>query len=468
MALKQERVEQENPTRVVWALAGPAVVLNTLQTVNALLDSYFVQHLPTSNLTAIGAATNVIFLFISMSFAMGVASTALVSRSFGAKDPAGYQSASQRSLALSVWIGVAFALVCWPGASLAASLLLPVEAVDARRQMTTFLVAFGFGLPAYFVIQSLAGSLRGIGDTRSPMTISGLQIVLHILLNFLLINPPRPTPFGIVMPGAGLGLLGAGIAMTVSAWTAAVIYMVWSRTTPLRLSWNLGWVGLQWARRILNVAVPAAMMAIVRVTSLMAFTGVLKQVPQAEVAIAAIRPAFSIESLTFMPAFGLSVAASALIGQSLGMGRPDRAERLGWIAAHQAALISLVASVALLFLAHPVAVLLLPSQPEVAEVAARFLFILCLTEFLFAYGMVFTGAMQGAGDTARPFWMTLACMWGVRVPLAAWLALPSFGPVAGLALGADGCWIAMSVTQALQGFAALVLFKAGHWKHQQV
>jgi putative MATE family efflux protein len=468
LALTRERPDTEDANKTIWGLAGPAVVLNTLQTVNALLDSYFVQGLPTSNLTAIGAATNVVFFFVSMSFAMGVASTALVSRAFGAKDPSGYQLANQRCLALSVWIGAAFALLCWPGAGWAADLLLPPEASDARRHMTTFLVSFGFGLPAYFVIQSLAGALRGIGDTRSPLAISGLQIVLHIVLNFLLINPPRPTAFGVVIPGAGLGLLGAGTAMSVSAWTAALVYMVWSRTTPLRSGWTISWVGAQWASRILKVAVPAAMMATVRVTSLMAFTGVLKQVPQAELAIAAIRPAFSIESLTFMPAFGLSVAAAALIGQSLGMGKPDRAERLGWIAAHQAAAISAAASVALLFLAQPVAAFLLPSQPEVAAVAARFLFILCLTEFLFAYGMVFTGAMQGAGDTVRPFWMTLVTMWGLRAPLAAWMALPSLGPIPGLALGADGCWIAMSATQAVQGLAAMALFKAGHWKRKLV
>ncbi|MBS1722227.1 MAG: MATE family efflux transporter [Armatimonadetes bacterium] len=458
--VKESSELRESPARIVWALAWPAVALNLLQTVNSLLDSFFVQHLEQANLTALGASTIILFLFISLSFALSTAATAFVSRAFGAKDHDGYREANQKCLGLSLAAGVLFGLLSASGAKGTAALLLPADAVLAKTLMVRYLSIFSLGLPAYCIVHSLAGSLRGIGDTKSPMVISSLQIGVHIVLNLLLVNG-RQTYFGMTVHGLGWGIAGAGTAMTVSAWVAAIVYFAWAAKTPLGSCWRCSWPGLEWSKRILNVAVPAGMMAVVRVTSLAAFTKVLSQVPQAEAAIGALRPSFSIESLAFMPAFGLSVSAAALVGQSLGMARPDRAEKLGWTASNHAAIVSLAASAVLILWAPNVAGLIVPDQPLIAHYVARYLQFICLTEVLFAYGMVLTGAMQGAGDTVRPFWMTLVAMWGVRVPLAALLALP-------VGLGADGCWMALSATQALQGILAMLMFRQGRWKLTKV
>ena len=75
--------------------------------------------------------------------------------------------------------------------------------------------------------------------------------------------------------------------------------------------------------------------------------------------------------------------------------------------------------------------------------------------------MTMVGAMQGAGDTVRPMWLTVICMWGLRVPLAWMLALP-------LAMGSTGAWIAMSFTQAVQGLLSIWMFKQGKWKDKKV
>lgn len=451
----------ENAVRTVWALAWPAVTLNSLQIVNSLLDSYFVQHLPVANLTAIGAATSVVFLFISMAMALGTAATAFVSRAFGANDVEGYVVANQKCLGLSLVGGLVFAGLSIPGSWLVSQFLLSGSSASARPLMLSYLGIFALGLPAFFVVQSLAGSLRGIGDTKSPMVISGLQIVLHILLNTVLINEPRHLPNGFVVPGLGWGLNGAAVAMVASGWVSAAVYMVWATRTPLGSCLKCSWPGWDWAKRILKVAIPAATMSIVRVTSLMAFTAILSTVPNGSDAVAALRPSFSTESLAFMPGFGLSIAAAALVGQSLGMKRPERAETLAWTAAHHAAIVGFLASAALYLFAPQVAGLLVPDQPAVAHQVAQYLKYICVTEFMFGYGMVMIGALQGAGDTVRPLYVTLFCMWGMRVPLAAFLSH-------GLRMGADGCWLALSITQAAQGILAIWLFRRGDWKLKTV
>jgi Na+-driven multidrug efflux pump len=96
---------------------------------------------------------------------------------------------------------------------------------------------------------------------------------------------------------------------------------------------------------------------------------------------------------------------------------------------------------------------------------------LCVTEPLFCLAMVLMGGMQGAGDTKRPLWIGIFCLWGLRVPLALIFALPTHANVIfglglpfGLAMGAHGAWIAMASTQGVQGLFAVAAWKRGKWK----
>lgn len=446
--------------KVLWTLAWPAVLLNSLQTINSLLDVNFIQHLKGSALTAVGAATPVIFLFGSMTFMLGTASTALVARFFGAQDKPSLVEASQKTLSLALYFGVILAGLAIPSSQLFAPMLLPPGSAEAAKDMGVYLGIFSLSLPALNLIQCLAGSLRGIGDTKSPMILSGIQIGLHILLNWLLIFDSH-TIGGITIPCAGWGLAGAASALVISSWIAAAGYMWWAKKTPLDVSFSLVPPGLAWTWRITKIAVPSGVLSIVRVTSLMAFTTILAKTPQGEAAIAAMRVGFSIESLAFMPAFGLAIAASALVGQSLGMGDSHRASRLGWLAGHHAAAVSAVVSLGLCFFALPVAQLLLPDKPDVAIIASHYIKYIASTEIFFAYAMVMIGGMQGAGDTVTPLVLTIISMWMIRVPLAGFLTNT-------MQMGADGCWMAMASTQFVQGILSMILFGMGRWKRVKV
>lgn len=457
---------EERPVITVWRLAWPAVTLNALQTVNSLLDSYFVSHLEGDALTAIGAATTTLFLLISLSMAVGVAATAMVARAYGEGDPAKYREANRKCLGFAILSALILTIVAVPFAPTAAAFLIPGDAPHAAKLMAQYLGIVTLVLIPSFIIQTLAGSLRGIGDTKSPMVISGLQIGLHIVLNYLLIFPTK-TYNGITIPGANMGLNGAALALVLSAWIAAAVYLISTTRTPLGEVWRIKFPGMDWIKRIFNLAAPAGLMSVVRVTSLMAFTGILTQVPNGKFAIGAIRPGFSIEALAFMPSFGLAIAASALVGQSLGAKDPARAKKLGMIAAHQAGIVSTIAAIFIFVFADPITQNVLQGQPEYAAQAASYLRHVCTTETLFGYAMVLLSAMQGAGDTKRPFWLTLIGMWIIRVPLAMYLSLEviRIGPLAipAMGMGADGAWTTLAITQAVQGIACIVLWQQGKW-----
>lgn len=454
-------VPEENAGRIVWALAWPAVALNSLQVVNSLLDSAFIGHLPGAALTAQSGAMSPMFLMFSLAMALGTASTALVSRAYGAQKVDEFRTACRKCLSLALLAGLICTALCLVLALPSAQVLLPATDRAAIDLMAKFLGIYALGLPAIYLIQTLAGALRGIGDTKSPMVISGLQILLHIGLNFILIFPPRHFGSGITIPGFNMGLLGAATALSLSAWIAALGYLAYSGRTPLGEAWRIGLVESAWVKRILNIATPAAGMAVLRVGSLFVFTIALKRVPDASDAIAGMRVGFAIESIMFMPAFGLSMAASALVGQSLGMKKPERAEKLAWIAAHYAALVTAACVIPIFIFAPQIAGVIIEGKPQMAAEASELIRWLCFTEITFAYSMVTIGAMQGAGDTLRPLWITIVTLWVVRVPLTFLLAW-------GTPLGATGAWIAMSASQALQGILSVIAFRQGRWKLKEV
>ncbi|RYG26946.1 MATE family efflux transporter [bacterium] len=461
LAAEAPVIEKENYSRIVWALAWPAVALNSLQVLNTLLDRFFIGHLHTPALTAHGASTNVMFLVFSLAASLGTGASAIVSRAFGASDPEEYQRGAQESLGLAIVIGFVVSAITALVAGWTAHALLPARDIVAQKEMTSFVVIYAAGLLPIFVIQTLAGSLRGVGDTKSPMVISGIQIAIHMLLNVLLV--PR------------IGLSGAATALSVSAWLSAIGYVLYARHTALGHLNVFRVPHWDWGKRILRIAVPAATMSTLRTLSLTAFTLVLKQVPNASDAIAAMSTSFAVESIMFMPAFGLSMAAGALVGQSLGMEKPERAERIGWVAAHYGALVTIVLVTPVYLLAPWIAGGLVDHKPAITQEATRLLRYLCVSEFLFAYAMVFIGAMQGAGDIKRPLWISVFALWGLRVPLAVVLSLPSGFALAGMltlpvafGMGANGAWLAMAFTQGVQGILSAIAFKQGRWKYAKV
>ncbi len=433
--------------RVVWMLAWPTVLTMLLQTLNSFVDRFFVGHLGKDALAAAGVGGQMMFLLFSVGMSIGVGTTALVARFAGAQEIGEAKIAANQS----VWIAGMASVVCiaiaWP----TRGLLLRVMGVDsqAAHLADQYLAITILGIPFTFVMLALSSVFRGLGNTVTPLLVSVLANVVHLGGDWLLIFGNWGFP--------KMGLSGGAVAMTASTIVASLAYMAWlPRTRVAGMMRVRRHLEMEWARRILNIGVPALGQNLSRILSMMAFTGVLARTPEATAAVAALTIGLTSEGIAFMPGFGFSVAASTLTGQNLGAQNPRRAEAAAWTALQQGLAVMIVMGIVFYVFAAPFAHLF-THDPQVVRLTVLYLRIAALSEPFLAFGMILTGALNGAGETKGPAWAAVLTMWGVRLPLGILLAHTLHG-------GTVGAWWAMSVSTMLSGVGAFLLFKYGNWK----
>jgi len=173
-------------------------------------------------------------------------------------------------------------------------------------------------------------------------------------------------------------------------------------------------------------------------------------------AIAAFTIAMRSMEFIFLPAWGLGNAAATLVGQNLGAGQPERAERSAWLAAKYNAVFMAVAGLLLVVFAETVTGWF-TNEADVLRVGTSCLQILGAGFPMYAVGMVVVQAMNGAGDTETPMTINLVSFWLVQIPLAFVLATKT-------GLGPNGAFLAIVVSESLLTVLSVILFRRGGWK----
>lgn len=454
---KQEKTDHRAQAGEVARLAGPAIAENLLVTLVQYVDTAMVGSLGAVATAAVAVNASPMWLLNGIMTSIGVGGMALASRFFGAGERRNAQRVCAQmatcALALSVFLmglvwAISDALPVWMGAEMQVARL----ASDYIR-----IVALGF-IPNYMGIV-LANALRAVGDMRTPMLLTAAANVLNVIGNFLLIFPTRPVSWGgfeLVWWGAGLGVRGAAIstALSTAVSGAMMLTALCRRDQQIRL--RLKYMRPQRAllRRMFRVGIPAALERVAINVGQMIFARIVASFGTAQ--LAAHHLAITVESLGYMPGFGIQAAATTLVGQSLGAGDAARAERYGHICNRLGLLCMCVASVLMIVLAHPL-MALFTSDAKVQQIGARLLYFCAAEEPFFGVAIVMSGALRGAGDTRVPFYISLCTMWCVRL-VVAYL----FGILLGF--GIYGAWAGMVADLAVRGIWLRLRFAKGEWK----
>ena len=171
-------------------------------------------------------------------------------------------------------------------------------------------------------------------------------------------------------------------------------------------------------------------------------------------ALAGYTIAVRIIMFVLLPSWGMGNAAATLVGQNLGAGNPERAERSVRITAFSNMIF--LGGVAILFniFAEP-AVAVFSPDPMVVAVGTDCLRVVSLSYVFMAFGMVTVQAFNGAGDTTTPTWINLFCYWFLQIPLAYLLSLVA---------GPRGVFVAIAIVQSILAAVAVWFFRRGRWK----
>lgn len=435
---------------VLW-LSWPSVLTQILQNAYSLIDGKFLAKIGPAALGGVGVANQVMMILMALSTAVSIGVTALVARFVGAGETREAEQAVRQSIVLTVIVAVVAGL-----AALAAGYPIMgwiVHNRDGYHQGTLYLNMLLIGIVPTFLMLSLTGVYRGLGDMVTPLITMGVMTVLSIVGDYVLIFGIGPFP--------KLGVTGAGISYIVSRTVAMIIFFAWLPRTHLakclRGSWRPAW---RWWRRVLNVGTPAFVQGVLRTFGSMLYYAILGRTSEGLNALAALTIGLRTEGIAYMPGFGFSVAATSMVGQNLGARKPDRAERGAWAATWLGVATMGLTGLAFVVFGRNIAGFF-TTDPKVLPLAASYLLLNGLTEPLLAVSMILTGALQGAGETRLPTAVSIATMWVIRLPLTYYLAIT-------LHLASLGAWIAMSGSTALAGLAALAVFKWSDWKDREV
>jgi len=458
---KKDYTRAEIRSKVVL-LAWPAIVEMFLMTFKQIVDTAMVGRLGEEAVAAVGLAMSPMMLFMGFFAAIGVGSTAIVARFIGAKDHEGAQRAGHQSLILSIGSALIISSLIF---ALARYVIIFMGAEPEVIPLgTTYMRTLSPGLIFMSTAFVMSGVLRGAGDTKSPMRVNAIANVANVVLNFFLIFETRTMEIvglDILIPGFGLGVFGAALGTAISRGLGGLVILsiLFRGKSVVKLVFSRALeVDLDLIRRIVRVGIPAAIERTVMSSGQIMFNRIVATL--GTTAFAAHHLAIVAESISYMPGFGFSMAATTLVGQGLGAKDPELAEKCGWETARLGGIV--MSFMGVLFFVFPHYFMnFLTNEPEVIPLGIMCLRIVAVAQPPFAMAIILAGGVRGAGDTRFPMYASMIGIWGIRLTLALFLGLY-------LEMGLMGVWLAMAIDLYFRGFLFFFRFRSGYWKTVEV
>lgn len=451
----------------VLMLAGPVVVEQLLHSFVGLTDSYLANNLTVltdlvgeersqaaatnaSAAAAVGTIAYVLWFVGLISSTVGTGATALISRAVGAKNRRVANSVCGQAVISAVVLGSLLGLFLL----ILKSDVAPLTGLsaDAQPYFDRYVSIVAYAMPLAVLMFAAGACLRGAGDTLTPAIAMMSVDVVNAVLSFALVRGW----FGLPKLGFDGIAIGTAVAYACGA-TMLLAWLVIGRGT-LRLFLHRLRPNVATLRRMFRIGLPGGLESTLMWLANFAVLFMVNRL--GDLAGAAHLNAIRIEAFSYLPGFAFAVAASTLVGQSLGRRDPHRARRCTYLAyALAAGVMSVLGLVFILFgttLARQMS-----DDPAVVELTATALFYTGFCQAGFAGQMVFGFAMRGAGDTMKVMQLTLSTL--VVVRLGGALIVTN---VLGLGLGA--VWIVLATDQFVRGVAMYLRFRGGKWETAKV
>ncbi|MBU2651026.1 MAG: MATE family efflux transporter [Bacteroidetes bacterium] len=432
--------------RAIFLLSIPMVLEMLMESIFAIVDIFFVSRLGADAVATVGLTESMLTIVYSLGVGFAMGATALVSRRIGEKDPEAAATSGFQAIIIGVVFSVPLAIA---GIFYAGDLLelmgASPELIESYSGYLRIMLGSNVVIMLLFINNAI---FRSAGDAVVAMRVLWFANILNIILDPLLIFGLGPFP--------ELGIEGAAIATVIGRGLAVIyqFYLLFRGSTRIVL------------RKKNFRIIPNVMTRLIRLSSgnigqyliaTASWIGMVRIISEfgSEV-LAGYTIAIRIIIFALLPTLGISNAAATLVGQNLGAGKPDRAERSVWGTSKINVVI--LGMIGLMLVAIPEFFIgMFIGDPAVLKSGSACLRIIASGFLFYGFGMVLVNSFNGAGDTMTPLWINLFCFWVVEIPLAYFLAITS-------GIGENGVYYAILIAESLMTITAFVIFRRGRWK----
>jgi putative MATE family efflux protein len=436
--------------RAILLLAVPMVLEMVLESLFAVVDVFWVSRLGANAVATVGLTESLLSLVFSVAMGLSLSTTAMVARRIGEKDPEGAAVAGVQAIALGLFVSLAIGVPCFLMAPNLLRLMgASPEIVATGSGYTRICLGGSFAVLLLFLNNAI---FRGAGDAAIAMRLLWVSNIINLILDPCLIFGWGPFP--------RLGVTGAALA-TLTGRSIGVLYQFYRLmhgTERIHILRSQVRLRLDVLLRLIRVSLTGILQFAIAHTSWIGLVRIVSIFGAA--ALAGYTIAIRIVIFVILPSWGLSNAAATLVGQNLGAGHPERAEKAVWRTGLYNMIFLGAVGVIFIFFSEPI-VRLFTHDPAVVPLGAACLRIVSYGNLGYAYFMVMMQAFNGAGDTITPTIVNFFGFWLFEIPLAYWLAIP-------LHMRSNGAFAAIAIAESSMAAASAVLFKQGRWKKKKI
>jgi len=444
---EEQNYTELNINRAIFLLSVPMILEMVGESLFAIVDAFFVaRYVGIEGVATVGLTESVLTLIYSVAIGLSTAATAIVARRVGEGNKKEAGAAMAQVIIISLVFGIAVGILGFTFAEDILRLMGGDEhLIEKGSGFTRIIFASS---PSIILLYTLSGALRGAGDASTAMRSIILANFINIGMDFLLI------------PVLGFGVEGAAIATTVGRTIGVIyqLYAIFKGNGNMQITKAQFKPNMEIIRSLVNISAGGTGQFLIQSASWIFLTRILSSFGSDVVAGYTI--AIRIIVFTILPSWGMSNAASTLVGQNLGAGKPERAEKSVWRTAFFNMVFLLLVGIFFSFFARDF-ISIFNDNPKVIEIGVECLQIICLGYVFFGYGMVIAQSLNGAGDTKTPTIMNLICFWAIEIPLAYIFALT-------LDWGPSGVFWSIAISESLLAVMAIFVFRRGKWKTMKV
>ncbi|HVG18305.1 MAG TPA: MATE family efflux transporter [Blastocatellia bacterium] len=436
--------------RAIVLLAIPMVLEMMMESLFGIVNVFWVARLGAESVAAVGLTESLLTLVFTVAMGLSMATTAMVARRVGEKDHAAASVAAVQAIAIGIIISLVLGAV---GVLFTPSLLSLMGAtpriIEAGSGYGTVILGGNVVILLLFLNNAI---FRGAGDAAIAMRALWFANLVNIILDPCLIFGLGPFP--------RLGVTGSAIATTIGRGLGVLfqLYVLFGDKGRVKVHMRQVRLDVKVMLRLLRVSTGGMFQFLVATAS---WLGLMRIVAVfGEPAVAGYTIAIRIVIFALLPSWGMSNAAATLVGQNLGAGKPDRAERSVWVTGFSnMVFLALVTVVFLVFAEQLIGIF--TGDAAVLPYGIDALRFISYGYVFYAYGMVVVASFNGAGDTTTPTLINILCHWLIQIPLAYALAI-SFG------LGAKGVFLAITVAESTIAVVGVAVFRLGRWKNRKI